>query len=715
MLARVIKRLTAGAVAAGFALLSGCSPAPDTAASREHLENGNRLLAEGRLDAAAAELEEALRFDPGAVEAEVGLANVAVMRGLIVEAEERYRSLLDRYPDNPVVLAGWGKLLAATGRFEQSEPVLRKAVASENPPLEGAVDLARVLSALGRGDEALAAWQYAADLGASRSVAFLMAWAEALGSAGRADEAVDKLEHAASLAPDNPRVLEGLGLAYLDGNRPGEAVTILRRAVAGTDPATPLFELRSAALERAIAAVPRRPAHPAMPNVVLVVIDTLRADHVGAYGYAHPTTPNIDRLAERSVVFETAISQAPWTAPAIASLITGLYPSVHGLDGGIRWGEAESPDGRVLPFAVQKTLPHRQQTLAELFRDAGYSTAAFVSNLYVNAIFGFAQGFDHFDDSHDDYLLETGETKRRAEVTNSRVFEWLRSGVDEPFFLLVHYNDPHWPYEPPPPYGASFIAGYDGPFTPTTTREVVVTHREMPPPISDRDLAYIVGLYDGEIQYVDAHLGRLLDAVNELPMDRELVTVVTADHGEEFLDHGAFNHGYTLYEEQTLVPLLISEPSRFAPRRVGQQVRLIDTAPTLLGIAGIETLGSVFQGRSLVPLMDGSRIDNLAAFSEATNVGGHSAIRSAEALKLIHSLTDPQWLLFDLESDPGEQRDLSGQHPSRLDDLAAQLEAWRSANDALRRAIGGSATALEQVVLDEKTKRGLEALGYIDR
>jgi len=398
----------------------------------------------------------------------------------------------------------------------------------------------------------------------------------------------------------------------------------------------------------------------------------------------------------------------------MASLFTGLYPSVHGLDGGIVWGEG-APSAGGLPFAVQKALPPGHQTLAEVFRHAGYTTAGFVSNLYVNSIFGFAQGFDHFDDEYADYNFEQGDVKRRAEVTNERVFEWLRARLEEPFFLFVHYNDPHWPYEPPPPYGRSFISGYNGSFTPTKTREVVVTHLEVPPPISEEDLAYIVGLYDGEIQYVDAHLGRLLEAVRELPTERDLVTVLTADHGEEFLDHGAFNHGYTLYEEQTLVPFIVSAPSSFDPRRVSQQVRLIDAAPTLLEMAGVDNQNTKFQGRSLVPLMTGLSLEPLDAFSEATNVGNQSALRSTASQKLIHSLIDPQWLLFDLDSDPGELNNLAAHRAQRLRELAARLEAWREENRALRSQINIAGSGVDRVVLDEEMKKGLEALGYIQR
>ena len=708
------RKRTITAWALGLLFCLACAPAQKRSAAAEHVRVGHQHLADGRVAAAEAEFEKAVQLDPAAVEAHVQLANICVMRGRVAEAEERFASLLDRYPESSLVLSGWGKLLAATGRLEQAEPVLRRAVESENPSPDAAMDLATVLATLGRIEEALAAYERASDLGASTSIPFLIGWSEVLDRAGRPDDAIEKLEMSASMDPDNPEVLEGLGRAYLETGRPEEAVSILRRALAATQPGSDLYATRRQAFEKANTAVPRRRAHPTMPNVLLIVIDTLRSDHVGAYGYPYPTTANIDRLATRSVVFETAVSQAPWTAPAIASLFTGLYPSVHGLDGGIRWSEPATSNGGNLPFAVQKTLPPGHQTMAELFHRAGYTTAGFVSNLYVNAIFGFAQGFDHFDDSHEDYFFPDGEAKRRAEVTNQRVFDWLSSGVEEPWFLLVHYNDPHWPYEPPSPYGQSFTFGYNGSLTPNTTREIVVTHHEVPPPISEQDLAYIVGLYDGEIQYMDAQLGQLLEAVGGLQLKRDLVSVVTADHGEEFLDHGAFNHGYTLYEEQTSVPFIISAPSRLKPCRISQQVRLIDAAPTLLDLARIDLSGARFQGRSLLPLINGSDTDALDAFSEATNFGGQYAIRSAGSMKLIHSLASQSWLLFDLRTDPREQDDLSARHSTEVQELSSRIDAWRERNRLLHRAIGASETALDHVVLDEKTQQGLQALGYID-
>jgi len=693
----------------------GCAPNSQPESAQEHVRTGNLLLADGRIAPAVAEFEEALRLDPESIDAHVQLANIAAARGQVGAAEARFEAILDRHPDDPMALAGWGKLLAATGRLEHAQEVLRTASESDRPSVEAAVDLARVLTALDRSEEAAAAFLRAADLGASESAAFLLSWADFLQEQGRAEESLTRIEQAASIVPDDPAVLEALGRAYLDRGRPGEALNILQRALAATHQESPHYDARRQELSRASAAIPRDRARPEMPNVLMVVIDTLRADHVGAYGYGYPTTPNIDLLADRGVVFEMVVSQAPWTAPAMASLFTGLYPSVHGLDGGIVWCEQANPSAGDLPFAVQKALPLGHQTLAEVFREAGYSTAGFVSNLYVNSIFGFAQGFDHFDDEYVDYNFDQGEVKRRAEVTNERIFKWLQTGLEEPFFLLVHYNDPHWPYEPPSPYGESFIADYNGSLTPAKTREIVVTHREVPPPVSDEDLAYIVGLYDGEIQYVDAHLGQLLEAVRELPTKRNLVTVLTADHGEEFLDHGAFNHGYTLYEEQTFVPFIVSAPARFDPRRVSQQVRLIDAAPTLLEIAGVDFKNTRFQGRSLVPLITGSGLEPLDAFSEATNIGNQSAIRSTDSHKLIHSLIDPQWLLFDLGSDPGELNDLAAQRTERLRELAVRLEAWNEANRTLRKQINIAGTGVDTVVLDEEMQKGLEALGYIQQ
>jgi tetratricopeptide (TPR) repeat protein len=532
---------------------SACSPgaSPPAEAAQTHIEAGDRHLAAGRYDAAITEYTEAINCDSTLYPAHIKLASLLIAVGRVAAAEERLGFVLERDPDNVVALAAWGRLLAATGRYSQAEPALRQAAEADPPSIDAAVDLAQVLAQLRRDEEALKAFSRAAELNQQQSTSFFVEWAAVLERQNRFGEAQSKLEEALHLAPQDlnassalgllltlegnsdrglplleqavaqrptdPALLYRLGRGYLEVNRDREALDLIQRSVAATDTSSPDYEERREALRTAAARIPRAAPRPDMPNILLVVIDTLRADHLGAYGYERPTSPTIDRIARRGVLFETVISPAPWTAPAVASLLTGLYPSVHGLDGGIGWGQGASAAGGTLPFAVQKTLPSGQETLPELLRRAGYQTAGFVSNLYVNSVFGFAQGFDHFDDDHHDYARDVSEVKRRAEATNARVFEWLEANVEEPWFLFVHLNDPHWPYIPPPPYGQKFVADYRGSLTPAETRDLVVEGRGKNLRVSPEDLQYVVGLYDGEIQYVDAQLALLLDAIAKLP------------------------------------------------------------------------------------------------------------------------------------------------------------------------------------------------------
>jgi arylsulfatase A-like enzyme/Flp pilus assembly protein TadD len=732
-----------------FLPCGGCSQGtpPPTEAALAHLQAGDRHLAAGRYDAAITEYTEAIRCDSDVLPAHLKLASVLVAGGRVAEAEERLAFVLDRDPDNVIALAAWGRLLAATGRVSQAESVLRQAAEADPPSVEAVFDLARVLAQLRRDEEALVAFARAAELSDQQSVWFLVEWAAVLERQQKFGEAQTKLEDALRVAPEDlnassalgllltlegdperglplleqaaarrptdPALLYRLGRGYLEMDRDGEALDLIQRSVAATDTTSLDYAHRLEALRTAEERIPRASPRPDMPNILLVVIDTLRADHLGAYGYERLISPTIDRIARRGVLFETVISPAPWTAPAVASLLTGLYPSVHGLDGGIGWGKGASAAGGSLPFAVQKTLPSGQETLPELLRRAGYQTAGFVSNLYVNSIFGFAQGFDYFDDDHRDYARDVSEVKRRADATNARVFEWLETQVEEPWFLFVHFNDPHWPYNPPPPYGQEFVADYRGPLTPAETRNLIVESRGKDLQVSSEDLGFVVGLYDGEIQYVDAQLALLLDAIAKLELARDMVTVVTSDHGEEFLDHGGFSHGFTLYEEQLRVPLILSAPARLAPSRVSQQVRLIDLAPTLLELARVDGPTVPLQGSSLLPYAIGDQIAATAAFAEATYIGEQSMVRTAEGLKMIQSTIDPQWLLFDLGSDPSEERSLAKANATSLSALMGRLDDWRKANLALREQLGLSEAGIHQVVINDRIRDGLRALGYV--
>jgi arylsulfatase A-like enzyme len=421
-----------------------------------------------------------------------------------------------------------------------------------------------------------------------------------------------------------------------------------------------------------------------MPNVLLVVVDTLRADHLGAYGYERPTSPNIDALASQGVLFSQVISQAPWTGASIASLLTGLYPSVHGFDVGVRWEPAPSSTGVMHPFRVQKTLASHQATLAEVLRRSGYTTAGFASSVEASAIFGLAQGFDVYDDAHHGVSQAARRARRVGAETNRRVFRWLDAGPVEPFFLFVHYDDPRSPYRPPPGYADDFTASYEGALTPEEVPAIVESRGQAITNLPEADLEYIVGLYDGEIRYVDTQVGRLLARLDELALSRELLVVLTSDHGEELLEHGSSSHGYTLYDEQLLVPLVMHWPGRLPVRRVEPQVRSIDVLPTILDLSGIDAGELPLQGSSLVSLIGGdSEGAPQYAYAEAVQRGGLSAVRSASGHKLILDEARGTTQLFDLRSDPAERRAVEEGAEETLEELAREFQDWKQRNTAL--------------------------------
>jgi arylsulfatase A-like enzyme len=304
------------------------------------------------------------------------------------------------------------------------------------------------------------------------------------------------------------------------------------------------------------------------PNVLVILIDTLRADHVGAYGYERATTPEIDRqLAQRGVLFERAYAQAPWTLPSVASLFTGVQP------------------GRFLAAQMAAfSLPDDLASLPELMAARGYATAGFVANPTLHAGIGFARGFATFYNPP----LTLESMKRGADDLTPRVEAWLRAHQRQPFFLYAHYIDPHDPYLPPTLEGkrSPFLPDYAGPVTGDWVHGVYNGRLTLPDPA--RDVPQMVALYDAEIAYVDRHVGRLLDALDPEILARTLV-LVTSDHGEELFDHGGWKHGQTLYEEQIRVPLVLRWDGRLEPaRREAAPVALLDVLPTLAAAAGIE-------------------------------------------------------------------------------------------------------------------------------
>ncbi|MBN1825267.1 MAG: sulfatase-like hydrolase/transferase [Candidatus Eisenbacteria bacterium] len=324
-----------------------------------------------------------------------------------------------------------------------------------------------------------------------------------------------------------------------------------------------LFLLLGAALFASCAA---RREH---PNVLLLVVDTLRADRLGSYGYGRETTPSLDRLAAESLRFERAYTTAPWTLPAFGSILTGRYPWEHGATNDY--------------LAIRPDLP----TLAAAFREGGWATAAFVSHIYTSSVYGFDAGFDRFEEFRvtRDYRFDE-EREPRAERVAGEAIRWLRERDESrPFFLLVHIFDPHWTYAAPEPYTTLFDPDYngdvDGSFR-SLSRYFPVDSL-----MNDRDLEHVEALYDGEVRYADLWIGRLLDALRETGDWDKTVVVLTGDHGEEFQEHRSFGHSFTFYDEVLRVPLLLRDPGRPGGGTVEHPVSLVDLFPTLLRIAGL--------------------------------------------------------------------------------------------------------------------------------
>jgi len=394
-------------------------------------------------------------------------------------------------------------------------------------------------------------------------------------------------------------------------------------------------------------------------SVVLVTIDTLRADRLHCYGNREIETPSLDALAQRGVLFENAVAQAPLTPPSHASIFTGTNPNVH---------HVRNTGG----FA----LPSSSVTLATILKAQGWDTAAFVGAAVLKKASGFAHGFDVYDDQMPKPEKSADEREypeRRAGIVVDHALNWLQSQSGRPFFVWVHLYDPHEPYDPPAPF------------------------REK----------YRKNLYDGEVAYSDQQVGRFLDAVGrKSPADKTLV-VVLADHGESLGEHGEFNHGVFLYDATLRIPFLLSGPGVPGGVRVTQQTRTIDVLPTILALLGGKPPASC-QGVSLTPVFSGGTVATTYSYEETLypkmNMGWAElrGIRTAR-WKYVHA---PRPELYDLAQDPGETTNVIEAHPKEFQELEARLKMLNSAG-----ANGVEKVATSQV--DEHTLDQLKSLGYL--
>ncbi len=428
-------------------------------------------------------------------------------------------------------------------------------------------------------------------------------------------------------------------------------------------------------------------------NIVLYMIDTLRADHTPMYGYTRNTMPRLAEMTRDAVVFDRAYSTAARTRPATASALTGLYPSSHHA----RLGRGLEPE---------------VETLAETLRENGWSTLAYVANGNVFAPgFAFEQGFDQFQTVRG----ARRDNHARTEEINELMLPMVRRYADEPFFLYVHAIDPHSPYDPPSGFAGRFRdPEYDGPVTVGKTSSRVLDRIAT----TEADAEYVRALYDEDILYQDAMFAELIDTLEDMGvLDRTLVVVV-ADHGDEFMEHGGWEHGNRLFEEQIRVPFVVKLPGGdgATARRVGAPVSLADVPPTLLGLYGINAPART-QGRDLSrAILDPTTeppSDTLYV-EEATNVpGGDLRTLLDGPWKLIRRATsiedDPAtvYQLFDLSKDPGETTDQSSHERERAQEM--RLELLRRSHALSTPLSDGTAPA----ALDERTRRQLQALGYV--
>jgi arylsulfatase A-like enzyme len=430
-------------------------------------------------------------------------------------------------------------------------------------------------------------------------------------------------------------------------------------------------------------------------SVILVSIDTLRADRLGAYGYARPTSPALDAFASTAQLFERAYSHSPRTAESHMSLMTGVLPTAHGV---MNWRRQT------------QTAPSRPEgltTLAEIYRKAGYRTVAYTSGGNVEGVLGFEHGFDAYLDVGADSLSVA--RLALADLARSR----------RPFFLFVHTYAVHDPYLPRPEFARMFAdPSYSGNVITDAERfeHIVLASRspQRDPRFerydvywsrvnfrSPEDARQLSDLYDAGIRQMDEDLGALLEACDRLPGGQAVLAIVS-DHGEEFGEHRGFIHN-SLYEEVLHVPLLLRLPGRRAARHKAT-VSLSDTMPTLLELSGLP-LPKPLQAASLLPLIEGTETRDRAIVGD-WNETDRSALRLGD-LKLIRS--GAKELLFDVAADPGERTDLLPLAADRAYPLRLALERTQEASTALRAQFGPAPPA----TIDPETRRQLQALGYI--
>jgi arylsulfatase A-like enzyme len=429
-------------------------------------------------------------------------------------------------------------------------------------------------------------------------------------------------------------------------------------------------------------------------SLLLVTVDTLRADHMSSYGYERETSPGLDRLAAEGVRFRNEIVQRGGTWPSLTSILTSMYPRSHGVR------------------SNGDPLDRSKRNVAELLREHGFRTAAFLTNMLSAEHRGF-----------DEVVLFGDKAKRgRDGAAAADAAQWLRDHRDEKFFLWLHLMGPHDPYNPEPEYRERFDTGYVGPID--GSRSLLKNIHSRRHQLSERELAHIVSLYDADILQVDAKIRTVLDVLDEVDIASDTLVVFSSDHGEELYEHNFyFFHSLSIYESVLNVPLIFSLPGRI-PRgkTVDAIVESIDLAPTMFELLGLP-IPDEFEGKSLVPLISGDRNASAELAAAYSELGPY--IQSVRTDRW-HYIYNPRQLsspgsregdtgrkgifsiareeLYDLLEDPEQKRNVVRDHPGVAAELRDRILVWR----------GSEANHYRAHDLSPKTREELEALGYID-
>lgn len=438
------------------------------------------------------------------------------------------------------------------------------------------------------------------------------------------------------------------------------------------------------------------------PNVLVYVMDALRAGNLSAHGYQRRTSPVLDRLSRNGLLFRNAFAQAPNTTPSVKSLFTGRY----------------------LPFTGHSVLPADHPTLAEVFSRSGFVTGLFSNNPNLGPQMGYHRGFNHVAW---DIFFRRQPVKDFARQATDAVIRWVgRLPPARPFFAYVHTIHPHNPYEAPFPFDQAFLAGAQRERTVDLSTEALLDYAHGERPMGAGTVERMRDFYDGDILYNDLELGRLLAWLRETgPGGRDTVIIFTADHGEELADHDGLLHGYTLYDEQIHVPLMLIPPAGGPGRVIADNVRLVDLAPTIFEMAGIRNPPPL-EGKSLTGYIAGGPSDSggdRMVYSSASAAVGLYTLRTGKWKYIFAPRTRHRWgmgqglgrtgelhYLFDLENDPGEMVNLASSRQITRKGLQTRLLEWIDSQSELNEATEDQGRMPD---LDEETRQRLRDLGYV--